>query len=268
MIRKTWKQKFKNAIKKIRKTQQRKCSRGKEHNKSYSEYSEKQRRRIRKSIWDECETALGFLGLYDLTLTKVEFYNFEEGKHEVVSLMDDQEFMENSLVLEHSENTTLTDNQLDDISLMLYVKDKFHISDLAWRELSQLANDVPSLYSLKSRIDFLNKKWNILPSPGPATGVQMKLSDSLHDQLRRLHETGVDLNDIIKIKVSGDGTRIGKRLQLLNVTYTIINEEKIAMPEKGNYVVAVIKAPRCSEKSSDGWPKRLLAKFPYHCHMH
>ena len=45
----------------------------------------------------------------------------------------------------------------------------------------------------------------------------------------------------IKIKVSGDGTRAGKRLQLLNVTYTIINEEKIAMSEKGNYIVAVIK---------------------------
>ena len=27
-------------------------------------------------------------------------------------------------------------------------------------------------------------------------------------------------------------------------------------------------AKRRSEKSSDGWPKRLLAKFPYHCHMH
>ena len=27
-------------------------------------------------------------------------------------------------------------------------------------------------------------------------------------------------------------------------------------------------AKRCSEKLSDGWPKRLLAKFPYHCHMH
>ena len=27
-------------------------------------------------------------------------------------------------------------------------------------------------------------------------------------------------------------------------------------------------AKRCSDKSSDGRPKRLLAKFPYHCHMH
>ena len=172
---------------------------------SYSDYSKKQCHRIRKSIRDECETALGFLGLYDLIPTKVEFYNFEEGKHEVVSLMDDQEFIENSFVLEHSENTTLTDNQLD----------------------------VPFLYSLKSRIDFLNKKWNILPTPGPATGAQMKISDSLHDQLKRLHETGVNLDDNIKIKVSGDGTRVGKMLQLFNVTYTIINEEKVLCLKKG-----------------------------------
>ena len=43
------------------------------------------------------------------------------------------------------------------------------------------------------------------------------------------------------MKVSGDGTRIGKHLQLLNVTFTIINEGNVAMSEKGNYVIAVIK---------------------------
>ena len=31
-----------------------------------------------KSIRDESHTALGFLGLYDLIPTKVEFHNFEE----------------------------------------------------------------------------------------------------------------------------------------------------------------------------------------------
>ena len=40
------------------------------------------------------------------------------------------------------------------------------------------------------------------------------------------------------MKVSGDGTRIGKRL---HVTYTIINDGNVAMSEKGNYVIAVIK---------------------------
>ena len=38
--------------------------------------------------------------------------------------------------------------------------------------------------------------------------------------------------DILKIKLTGDGTRIGKHSQLLNVSYCIINEGKIAATEK------------------------------------
>ena len=44
----------------------------------------------------------------------------------------------------------------------------------------------------------------------------------------------------IKVKLSGDGTNIGKRLKLENVTYTILNEKDAAMNEKGNYVLAII----------------------------
>ena len=43
------------------------------------------------------------------------------------------------------------------------------------------------------------------------------------------------------MKASGDGTRIGKHLQLLNVTFSIINEGNVAMSEEGNYVIAVFK---------------------------
>ena len=45
----------------------------------------------------------------------------------------------------------------------------------------------------------------------------------------------------IKVKLSGDGTNIRKRLKLDNVTYTIMNEKDAAMNEKGNYVLATIK---------------------------
>ena len=70
----------------------------------------------------------------------------------------------------------------------------------------------------------------------------MKLKDSLMEQTSRLFKDK-KLNNCnsLKIKASGDGTRIRKCLQLLNITYTIINEGNIAMSEKGNYVLAVIK---------------------------
>ena len=102
------------------------------------------------------------------------------------------------------------------------------------------AKDLPFTYSIKKRI--LNTRWNVLPTPGTADRVQMKLKDSLIEQTQRLiKDKKLENCNTLNVKVSGDGTRIGKRLQLLNVTYTIINEGNVAMSEKGNYVIAVIK---------------------------
>lgn len=41
--------------------------------------------------------------------------------------------------------------------------------------------------------------------------------------------------------MSGDGTNIGKRLKVVNFTYTIFNEKENAMSEKWNYVLAIMK---------------------------
>ena len=49
------------------------------------------------------------------------------------------------------------------------------------------------------------------------------------------------MNTKIKVKISGDGTNIGKRLKIVNVTYTILNERDIAITERGNYILAIIK---------------------------
>ena len=49
------------------------------------------------------------------------------------------------------------------------------------------------------------------------------------------------MNTKIKVKISGDGTNIGKMLKIVNVPYTILNERDIAMSEKGNYILAIIK---------------------------
>ena len=108
--------------------------------------------------------------------------------------------------------------------------------------MSVQAKDLPSKYSIKKRIELLNTQWNVFPTPGTVDGVQMKLKDSLMEQTcRLLKDKKLNNCNSLKIKVSSDGTRIGKRLQLLNITYTIINEGNIAMSGKGNYVLAVIK---------------------------
>lgn len=66
-------------------------------------------------------------------------------------------------------------------------------------------------------------------------------------------------NHKIRVKLSGDGTNIGKRLHVINVTFTVLDEGTLAQAAGGNHLIAVIKEPENSEKTSqsiDRHPKR------------
>ena len=152
---------MRRVIKKLKEQNQKKRVRGKTLNKSFSDYSDRQKIRIKNTIKEECLTTLTFLGLYNLVPAKVEIYNEEQNKMEVIPLLDDDEFLKNIDSLDKDSDASLTDQQIDDITLMLYVKDRFQVSDQAWHELSQLAGDIPSLYGIKKRMEQLNSKWNI-----------------------------------------------------------------------------------------------------------
>ena len=70
-------------------------------------------------------------------------------------------------------------------------------------------------------MDTINRRWNLFPTPGETDGVQIRLKDSLSEQIPKI-KNKLNGCKTIKIKVSGDGTNIGKRLHILNVIYTII----------------------------------------------
>ena len=57
------------------------------------------------------------------------------------------------------------------MNMWMYLKDKFNISNEAWRESSVKAKDVPSLSRITKRINELNSFWNQSPTPGEAEGV-------------------------------------------------------------------------------------------------
>ena len=97
-------------------------------NKAFSENLERSKRRIKNQLKSDCQVALDFLGLYELIPTKVKYYNNLEGSYETMSLIDEHELM-NSFVTE--EVDVLTDDQLDNVFLLMYVRDKFQISDKA-----------------------------------------------------------------------------------------------------------------------------------------
>ena len=124
---------------------------------------------------------------------------------------------EGELKLLETEPKALTDN----INMWVYVKDKFNISNEAWHELAMKCKDMPTKYKICKHLDKLhvNANWNLKSTPGEAERIQISFKESLEEQIKRLQENGVlDKATTIKVKISGDGTNIGKRLKLENVT--------------------------------------------------
>ena len=54
----------------------------------------------------------------------------------------------------------MTDKELDDLNMWMYLKDKFNISNEAWREFSVKTNDIPKLSQITKRLNELNESWN------------------------------------------------------------------------------------------------------------
>ena len=204
--------------------------------KKFHVYS-KHQKRIKNQLKDECQTTLSFLGLYNFIATKIEVLNTDTNQYETFNLVGEGE-----LTFTDSDPKELTNDDLDNINMWLYLKDKFNISNEAWYEIATKANGVPNTYSIKKRIKELNSKWNLKPTPGDTEGVQLGFSDSLQEHIVKLQQTGeIKEAETIKIKLSGDGTNIRKRLTVVNFTFTIVNEKELAMGEKGKYVLALIK---------------------------
>ena len=73
-------------------------------------------------------------------------------------------------------------------------------------------------------------------TPDGTIGMQVKLCDSLMQNVPYIN-TG----DKLRIKITGDGTWMGKRPHVINIGYTIINEGRKAMSGKGNYCLGIVK---------------------------
>ena len=67
---------------------------------------------------------------------------------------------------------SMTDDEFDTVSMMLFVKERYDISNNAYHEMARICRSMPRHYLLKQRIAELNKQWNIKPTPNGICGVQ------------------------------------------------------------------------------------------------
>ena len=166
------KRRFERLAKKVADMCLEKRSRGQAKKKSFRQYTRQHQARVKKQLKEQCHTTLSFLGLYNYVATKVDVFKEDTGKLETFGLLEEGE-------LPFIDNTEKEMTDKDELHMWMYLKDKFDISNEAWREFSVKAKDMPKLSQITKRISELNTSWNLSCTPGEAEGVQVKFEDSL-----------------------------------------------------------------------------------------
>ena len=163
--------------------------------KEFSNYTTCHKARIRKNMKQDCQATLSFLGVHNFLATKVEVYNSDEERYEMISSVEDDK-----LPLLGSETKELSNKDLDDLNLWIYIKDKFNISHEAWHELAMKSKDMPCKYQVCKHLHELNKNWDLTAVPGDADSVQISFCKSLNEQITRLQNPGI-LNKNTKVQI-------------------------------------------------------------------
>ena len=155
--------------------------RGPQKAKSFGDYTPQHQSTIRKQLVEDCQATLSFVGLYNFIATRVEVFNEDTQTYETFHLLDEESELQLT-----DEQEQVTDQDIDNINLLLCIKERFNISDLAWHELSVKLKEMPNLFSLEKRTEARNGKWDIAETPEEHEGVQIKFADSLKSQVERL----------------------------------------------------------------------------------
>ena len=112
--------------------------------------------------------------------------------------------------------------------MLLYMKEKYAVSGKAYHELSMLATSLPRSCELKKRQLELNDQFIVSPIPDGMIGIQQSFRSRLCAQIHILKHAKSSqqqaLDNHVRVKLSADGTRIGRKLHVINITFTVLDE--------------------------------------------
>ena len=145
------------------------------------------------------------------------------------------------------------DNDITSVEHCLYVKDKNSISDRTYNNLRKelkLQNRIVPL----SRIKKLRKEINAsIQTNFIADGVFLDIKQTIISRISFYYEKSFFDNRIIHIKLSADGTNIGKTIKMINLTFSLINEGVKATTASGQYTLGLIEIENEEYDSLKPW---------------
>ena len=134
--------------------------------KKWQDYSRQHKIVKKKQISAEVTTALSSCkSTKPLTPTTVHFATGDENESMVLDLNKGK-------FISHSSTTSMNNENCNKSSAVLYVKEKFAISDRAYHEISLISHDLPRKNDLKKLSEIFDHESRVLSCRNGITGVQ------------------------------------------------------------------------------------------------
>ncbi|CAB3985452.1 Hypothetical predicted protein [Paramuricea clavata] len=199
---------------------------------TYNEVSYTQKQRKLKVLKSNSERALWFLESFGFKLDKLFLSDCQTG--EKVTLQYNNE--------KKSAYQFLFEEDKDKVRNVVYIMDKFCVSDAAYHEFSMTNNDgLPRSYLIKQCRQDLNKVYSISRTPGEWPGAQLSFKDELNHRLsKQMEKLGDKMLNTQRVKISGDGAKMSRITNFVVLSFSLLSEGEKVMSTKGIHTVAIL----------------------------
>ena len=151
--------------------------------KGIDEVGERQKRRKLASLRETCKRALWFTDSFNVDLLGIIFKtksNLEEISIDYNNPTISSSSSNSSSSIMSSSDTTESQTQLRQI---LYLLDRFAVSDEFYHELSMVSPTLPKSYKVKKVRELLNNNVELKRLPSPYSGCYRSVTECLHESL-------------------------------------------------------------------------------------
>ena len=168
----------------------------------------------------------------------VQFKLLNEYDEEIVV---DFEETDNSPLEDDSDgkNTMLDSEDLDEV---VFILDNHNVANRGYHALAKIHHFLPRAHQINKRRKQLNSMIEIKEVDGEYLGAYTSLTAMIIRKLENEHNPNLIQDGKVRIKLSGDGTRITCKQNFVNMAITFPDEEQ-CMSEHGNYLLAIVKCP-------------------------
>ncbi|CAC5397270.1 unnamed protein product [Mytilus coruscus] len=203
------------------------------HGKKFQEASKTERYEKIKTLTNKVDKALWFFESYGLKPSSLKLTTVSGEPVKQLDLAD-------------KDDETRWSMDLEKMKAVLFILDKFKISDQAYHEIVRKTEDLPRLHSIVRLREKTNSTFEIYRTTGNIPGAYVSLKSELENCFKKFETLP---SETIKIKISGNGTRVTRISNFIVLSFFIISETaKLSADEQT--VLAIVKTSESYENLS------------------